>query len=191
MTVTACSEIVLGHSTHTDTPAPALVETQGWQPAPSGECKINCDASFNRCRSIATAAAIMRDSAGRVIDGLVSSFPASSTFVAEAHAVRMATMMAQAYDLNSTIVESDCKEVIQLGVDETVPPWEGLAILLDIRHLVSEGNLILKWTTRNNNKVANWVAQTYACNLLPLDWVANPPAALAAIISADVPSSLH
>ncbi|KAI8002925.1 hypothetical protein LOK49_LG08G02534 [Camellia lanceoleosa] len=95
----------------------------------------------------------MRDSAA-AIDGLVSLFPA---FISqnEAHAVRMAAMMAQACDLNSTIVESDCKEVIQLGVGETVPPWERLAILLDIRHLVKVVNLLLKWTTRNNNQVTN------------------------------------
>ncbi|GMP46040.1 hypothetical protein CsSME_00014349 [Camellia sinensis var. sinensis] len=103
----------------------------------------------------------------------------------------MATMMAQACDLNYTIVESDCKEVIQLGVGETAPPWEGLAILLDIHHLVRVRNLLLKWTTKNNNQVANWVGQAYACNLLPLDWVANPPATLAALISADVPPSLR
>ncbi|GMP68593.1 hypothetical protein CsSME_00028156 [Camellia sinensis var. sinensis] len=103
----------------------------------------------------------------------------------------MVTMMAQACDLNSTIVESDCKEVIQLEVGETVPPWEGLAILLDICHLVRVENLLLKWTTGQNNQVANWVAQTYACNLLPLDWVANPPVALAALISVDVPPPLR
>ncbi|GMP61535.1 hypothetical protein CsSME_00023963 [Camellia sinensis var. sinensis] len=82
----------IGHTAHIATLVPALVEAEGWQPAPLGECKINYDASFNIYKAIATAAAIMRDSAGHVIDGFVSSFPASSAFVAEAHAVRMAAI---------------------------------------------------------------------------------------------------
>ncbi|GMP78527.1 hypothetical protein CsSME_00034441 [Camellia sinensis var. sinensis] len=98
----------------------------------------------------------------------------------------MAAMMTQACNLTSSIVQSDCFEVIKLGVGETVPPWEGLAILLDIRHLVRVGNVQLKWTNRKNNQVAHWVAKNHACHLLPLNWAADPPAALAALLNADV-----
>lgn len=54
---------------------------------PVGPCIINCDASYNQSTSQASAAAILRNSAGYLIDGMVSSFRSSSAFVAEARVV--------------------------------------------------------------------------------------------------------
>lgn len=56
----------------------------------------------------------------------------------------LAAQMAIALHLDSAIIESDNQEVIKLGVSEQVPPWETLAIFLDIRQLARQGNFQLK-----------------------------------------------
>lgn len=148
---------------------PALLGEQGWHPPPAGEFKINCDASFSTNRNIASATAILRDSKGRLVDGLVSSFSSSSAFAAEAHAVRMVALLAQACNLTSATIESHNQEVIKLGVLEMVPPWEILAYMLVICQLRLQGNLQLQWTPRVNNRADHWLANAHACNSLALD----------------------
>ncbi|KAI8016601.1 hypothetical protein LOK49_LG05G02220 [Camellia lanceoleosa] len=93
--------------------------------------------------------------------------------------------MATASHLDSVIIESDNQEVIKLAISEQVPPWETLAIFLDIRHLARQGNLQLPWTPRSNNRAAHWVAQAHARNELPVGWASHPPLALDEIVMHD------
>ncbi|GMP90923.1 hypothetical protein CsSME_00041841 [Camellia sinensis var. sinensis] len=93
--------------------------------------------------------------------------------------------METASHLDSAIIESDNQEVIKLAVSEQVPPWETLAIFLDIRHLARQGNFQLSWTHRSNNRAAHWVAQARACNELPVGWASHPPLALEEIVRHD------
>lgn len=130
--------------------------------------------------------AILRNSAGYLIDGLVSSFRASSAFAAEAQTVRLATSLAQASNLSSISIASDNQVVIKLGASENVPPWEVLPTLLDIRHQVYQRNLKLSWIRRVHNKAVHWVATAYAKQGLPSCWVSNPPFALTEILRNDV-----
>lgn len=126
---------------NTVSPRPACYRDHRWHPPWVGAVKFNCDASFRANGEKASAAVLLRNSDGHLLDGLASVFYSSSSFAAEAQAVRLAAQMATASHLDSAIIESDNQKVIKLAVSEQVPPWETLAIFLDIRHLARQGNL--------------------------------------------------
>ncbi|CAL5371424.1 unnamed protein product [Camellia sinensis] len=158
---------------------------QRWRPARAGALKFNCDASFNSKGATASAAVLLRNSEGRLVDGIATSFRSSSAFAAEAQAVRLAAQLAITRNPEAATIESNNLEVIKLGVSEKVPPWEALAIILDIRQMVRQENLNLRWTNRANNTAAHWTAQACAHNSLPVGWVSNPPMALSEILRID------
>ncbi|KAI7995877.1 hypothetical protein LOK49_LG11G02292 [Camellia lanceoleosa] len=111
----------------------AVGTASGWTPPREGTVKVNCDASFHRASAKASAAAIMRDAQGQFLDGIVTSFFSASTLHAEAVAVRLACRLVQMYGLSLADIENDNQELIHLCVSETVPPWEIMAIVADIR----------------------------------------------------------
>ncbi|KAL7223959.1 hypothetical protein ACSBR1_025423 [Camellia fascicularis] len=92
-----------------------------WRSATHGGIKINCDASFNQKHLKASAAAIMPDRRGRLLDGLVSSFSASSALLAEAQAIHLACFLAQEHNTSLVEIESDNQSLIKLCVSEDVP----------------------------------------------------------------------
>lgn len=104
----------------------------GWQPASHSRVKFNCDAAFCKHSSSAAMAVILRDSKGNPLDGCAKSIEASSAVQAEAHAVHMACLMAQALNLSQVEIKTDNKMVISLCISETVPPWEYSAAIMDI-----------------------------------------------------------
>lgn len=110
----------------------------GWTPPRVGTVKVNCDASFHRSSPKAAAAAIMRDSKGQFINGIVTSFFAASALQAEAVAVRLACRLVQMYGLSMADIENDNQDLIHLCVSETVPPWEIMAVVADIRSLARD-----------------------------------------------------
>ncbi|CAL5339656.1 unnamed protein product [Camellia sinensis] len=83
-------------------------------------------------------------------------------------------------------IESDNRQIIQLSVAETVPPWELSALILDIRWLASQHQMAFSWTGCMNKKVAHWVA---TANSPPVSWVGVPPVPLRELLSSDVTSS--
>lgn len=50
-----------------------------WQALPSGFLKVNCDVAIKKGSSMASIAVLLRDSGGRLIDGLTSSCCVSSS----------------------------------------------------------------------------------------------------------------
>ncbi|XP_028073760.1 uncharacterized protein LOC114276169 [Camellia sinensis] len=96
-------------------------EGSGWTPSQVGNFKVNCDASFNRSSTNASAAAILGDSKGHIIDGVITSFFSALALQAEAYAVRLACRLAQMNGLYAAKIENDNQELIKLCVSETVP----------------------------------------------------------------------
>ncbi|XP_028108408.1 uncharacterized protein LOC114307215 [Camellia sinensis] len=141
-----------------------------------------------KCTTNATAAiaTILRDSEGRLLDGQVSSFLSSSAQQAEALAVRLACFLAQNHNLPYVEIENDNQTIIKLCVSETVPPWESMVVVSDIRWLARSTNWVFSWIWRSKNKVAHWVSRAHASKILPNSMVAFPPSPLAAILSSDV-----
>lgn len=127
----------------------------GWIPPRVGTFKVNCDASFHRSLSKSSAAAIMRDSEGHFIDGVVTSFFSASALQAKASAVRLAYCLAQMYGLSTADIENDNQELVHLCASETVPLWEIMAIVADIRSFAKDRAWKFMWTRRTNNSAAH------------------------------------
>ncbi|KAL7205152.1 hypothetical protein ACSBR2_018139 [Camellia fascicularis] len=171
----------LGVSLRPQVLAPATVSTVHWVPPTSGQFKINCDVAMQSGSSQAVAAAILRDSTGQMIDGLIQKWCISS-LQDEALVYRLACQLAQAYHPAIVEVEGDNKQVIHLCVSEDVPPWECGAIVHDIKHLAAQSTLSFQWCSRTANGAAHWVAQASLHGKLPIDWVSHPPSALRSLV---------
>ncbi|GMP62795.1 hypothetical protein CsSME_00024758 [Camellia sinensis var. sinensis] len=95
--------------------------------------KVSFDASFSSSDGSAALAVILRDSHGKLIDGVTSIVYSSSAKQGEAHAIRLACMFLRALGLSHIQVQSDNQAVITLCVSEMVPPWDISALLHDIQ----------------------------------------------------------
>ncbi|KAG5563336.1 hypothetical protein RHGRI_005922 [Rhododendron griersonianum] len=98
--------------------------------------------------------------------------------------LREACLFAKALNLSSVCIENDNAQLISLSVSELVPPWEALAIISDIRSLASDLRLSFRWTPREGNEAAHWIASSQASSL-GLNWVVSPPAVLFSILCND------
>ncbi|KAL7168149.1 hypothetical protein ACSBR2_038565 [Camellia fascicularis] len=103
-----------------------------WVAPLPGSMKVSCDTSFSSSDGRATLAMILRDSHGKLIDGVAFIACSSSAKQGEAHAIRLACMFLRALGLSNLQVKSDSQEVIALCVSELVPPWDISALLDDI-----------------------------------------------------------
>ncbi|KAL7176916.1 hypothetical protein ACSBR2_030284 [Camellia fascicularis] len=90
-------------------------ETNGWQSALPGTFIINCDATFSKATASASIAAILRDSEGRQAVCCLACF------------------LAQNHNLSFVEIESDNQTIIKLCVSETIPPWESVVVVSNIR----------------------------------------------------------
>lgn len=77
------------------------------------------------------------------------------------------------------------KIVTELSVSELVPSWDCQVIIHDIHKAGARGNISFHWTTREANRVAQWIAVKNLKGLLSLDWAINPSAELSALLFAD------
>ncbi|CAL5333984.1 unnamed protein product [Camellia sinensis] len=133
----------------------AVGTASGWTPPRVGTAKVNCDASFHGSSAKASAAAIMRNSKGQFIDGIVTSFFSASALQVEAVAVCLVCCLAQMHGLSLADIENDNQELIHLCVSETVPPWEIMAVVADIRSFARDRAWKFMWTRRTNNSAAH------------------------------------
>ncbi|KAI8021569.1 hypothetical protein LOK49_LG03G01640 [Camellia lanceoleosa] len=78
-----------------------------WQAPNLGTYKINYDVAIKKGSSEASVAILLRDSGGRLIDGLTQSWRVSSSLQGEALACRCACQLAQARNLNMVEIEGD------------------------------------------------------------------------------------
>ncbi|KAG5541587.1 hypothetical protein RHGRI_021428 [Rhododendron griersonianum] len=145
-------------SVHSSLPSPS----SHWIPPGAGSLKINCDGSWSRDLKRGWGGIILRDNRGHLVDGRRSRILSTSAFLAE----------------------NDNAQLISLSVSELVPPWEALAIISDIRSLASDLRLSFRWTPREGNEAAHWIASSQASSL-GLNWVVSPPAVLFSILCND------
>ncbi|KAG5556475.1 hypothetical protein RHGRI_006921 [Rhododendron griersonianum] len=151
-----------------------------WIPPVAGSLKINCDASWSKGLNRGWGGIILS-----LIDGRRFKISATSAFLAEASVLREACLFAKALNLSSVCIENDNAQLISLSVSELVPPWEVLAIISDIRLLAREEGLSFRWTPREGNEAAHWVASSQASSIGP-NWVVYPPEILYSILCKDL-----
>ncbi|KAI7995021.1 hypothetical protein LOK49_LG11G00195 [Camellia lanceoleosa] len=115
-----------------------------WSPPPCGSWKLNCDAAVDLKQSGNLYSSSSSDHNGQLVDGMARQTCLRSVAQCELLAIRHACLMADALNLNTVEIESDCKSVIQLCVSEGVPPWELLALICDVRSLASRRSLVFR-----------------------------------------------
>ncbi|KAL7183556.1 hypothetical protein ACSBR2_025868 [Camellia fascicularis] len=128
-------------------------------------------------------AVLFRDCKGHLIEGDFQKVAVHSVMQGEALAVRKACLMAQALNLSKVEIASDNKTVILLCVSENAPPWDCAPIINDIRRLAESCNFSFLWSPRSANEAAHWTARVSLKGMLPVQWVANPPMSLKAVLS--------
>ncbi|KAF7128124.1 hypothetical protein RHSIM_Rhsim11G0009800 [Rhododendron simsii] len=172
-------------SSHTPPPPPPHTSSAHWSPPATGSLKINCDASWSKELNKGWGGIILRDSLGNLIDGRRFRISATSALLAKASVIREACLFAKALNLSSVCIENDNAQLISLSVSELVPPWEVLAIISDIRLLAKNDGFSFRWTPREGNEAAHWVASSQASSLGP-NWVVYPPEFLYSILCKDL-----
>ncbi|XP_028108649.1 uncharacterized protein LOC114307439 [Camellia sinensis] len=145
-----------------------------------------CAYCFSSSDGRAALAVILRDSHGTLIDGVTSIAYSSSAKQEKAHAIRLACMFLRALGFLNLQVESDSQEVITLCISEMAPPWDIAALLHDIQVVSSSSQVSFAWIPKQSNAVGHWVARAHLHGALPSNWVSIPPAALSALLLADV-----
>ncbi|KAL4354556.1 hypothetical protein GQ457_06G004390 [Hibiscus cannabinus] len=146
---------------------------------PSDHVKISCDASFCLNPLSVSAAAILRDSEGRIIGGHASLVNARSVEVAEALSIRMGLETAVKAGLHHIIVESDNFNLINRIVSKVQSFWETVALEEDILDLSSSfSSCSFVYIPRCCNQVADWVAKNFRSSACPRDWPTSVPPGL-------------
>ncbi|KAJ1387656.1 Ribonuclease H superfamily [Sesbania bispinosa] len=84
-----------------------------WKSPPLHTLKCNTDAAWCATRKSGAAAVVVRDHLGSLLFGLARKIPASSPLVAEAIALRDATLMAYNLNWSRVVLESDCLPLIE------------------------------------------------------------------------------
>lgn len=156
-----------------------------WIPPPAGFTKVNCDVATKKGSSIVAIAALCRDDMGRIVGGRASKGYANTVLQGEAMAARLAGTVLEELQISNAIIESDNKMLIQLCSTENVPPWECNTIIEDIRSFASTIDLSFSWVSRKFNRAAHWVATQFLNDVIPRDWMFNPPPQLLQICSLD------
>ncbi|KAL4377090.1 hypothetical protein GQ457_02G030170 [Hibiscus cannabinus] len=160
-----------------------LDDRPSWTPPQQGHFKVACDAAFDKHTGKAAAAAVARDSSGRIVAGDSDCFFASSASTAEALAIRLGVTLALSVGLDNVIVESDCKEVIYRLISGVQSAWESAAVEEDILSRISSlSTCSFSFVPRSCNRVADWVAKNISRGLCPRNWVSNPPPELETLL---------
>lgn len=85
-----------------------------WKAPDHGRLKLNCDVAIRRNGQEAACASVVRDWAGRLIDGSVLVTKVSSPLQGELVAIRRACGMARALGMTGAIIGSDNQVAIKL-----------------------------------------------------------------------------
>lgn len=108
--------------------------------------------------SMATAAMVVRDEFGKLIEDFFFKFKVNSVLQGELEAIRKACYWTSAKNANSVVRESDSRLALSLSVSAIVPPREVFPLVMNIRKLKQQWNIKLEWVRRSANSVAHQVA---------------------------------
>ncbi|KAI8567632.1 hypothetical protein RHMOL_Rhmol02G0136600 [Rhododendron molle] len=172
---------------HNDVPPSANSARR--KPIP-GSLKINCDVAIPLGSEKGTAAMVVRNEEGELVDGSTASFPVSSVLQGELEAIRRACYMVEGLKVSSVMIESDSRRAIELSVSELVPPWEVFEVVMDIRKMIQQKNLKMEWVKRFGNKIAHQVAAWASKGQLQPAWISSASASLLSLLYSDVFNSV-
>ncbi|KAG5546644.1 hypothetical protein RHGRI_018725 [Rhododendron griersonianum] len=95
--------------------------------------------------------------------------------------------MAVAWGKKETIIESDCKVLVDLlQPDHANTNWTIQAIIDDIVSLSDNANFVFSWCNRKVNSCAHWIASNSRIGLLSFISPCNIPSKLCSLIRMDI-----
>ncbi|KAF7833094.1 reverse transcriptase [Senna tora] len=172
--------------------APSVVP-DWWIPPVPGEVKVNVDGSFLKDSFEAGVGIIARNSEGVVFAGYCGQVSATSGFMSEALAMKLALESLSNFPGLKVCFEIDCEELFRLVFGRMLKggDWACGHILKEI--LVGAGsaqNVSFSLVRRASNQAADWLARSVVKGLVLKDWVSSPPPPLALILSLDLETAL-
>ncbi|XP_072069688.1 uncharacterized protein [Arachis hypogaea] len=153
--------------------------------------KMKVCTAFLEVFSGGATAAVLRDHVGNLLTASNSRIAASSPLAAEALAVREAVILAQNFQLQRVIFESDSLKLIQ-ALKSKASIAEIQVILDDILDLVRNiSNFGFTWVPREGNALAHEVAKLTAHGSLGQNWPSCKPQSVMNILNEERCLSLH
>ncbi|KAI8551080.1 hypothetical protein RHMOL_Rhmol06G0157100 [Rhododendron molle] len=137
-------------------------------------------------RDKGTAAMVVRNEVGELVDGSTTTFPVSSVLHGELEAIRRACYMVEGLKVSPVTIELNSRRAIELSVSELVPPWEVFEVVMDIRKMIQQKNLKMEWVKRSGSKIAHQVAAWASKGQLHHAWISNPSVSLLSLLYSDV-----
>ncbi|KAL6181304.1 hypothetical protein ACLB2K_047959 [Fragaria x ananassa] len=148
-----------------------------WIPPSVGTLKINTDATWSSESFSCGLAALLRDSTGSLLHGVVSVGQAISAEAAEAQALLQGLKLAKSVGLISISMEADCFSLISaLKSPKGSVSWSAPSWFQQIKSLAgSFSSINWSWINREANTAADIAAHFASCLECSLNWVHNPP----------------
>ncbi|CAN1227539.1 Putative ribonuclease H protein At1g65750 [Linum grandiflorum] len=133
---------------------------------------FHCDGSFTNDSQKAAYGIVISNSTGRIVDGRAGTFHCSSAIVAEAYAIKEATIVANQTPGPCRIF-SDCKLLIDaISGPKHRWPWRCYALLGSIKELCSNApHISFHFTPRVCNSRADSIAKSARLGTLLPGWV--------------------
>lgn len=113
-----------------------------------GKLKFNCDAVVSKDGRRAKVVVVLSDWRVNLVHGNVECAFISSPLQGELLAICLACGMVTDLKLNKVEIESDNQLAVKLSGSELVPPWEVMAVVLDVRQFCRDLGLTVSWINR-------------------------------------------
>ncbi|KAL6145207.1 hypothetical protein ACLB2K_055895 [Fragaria x ananassa] len=162
-----------------------------WIPPSVGTLKINTDATWSSDSFSYGLAALLRDSSGSLLHGVVFVGKAISAEAAEAQALLQGLKLAKSVGLISFSMEADCLSLISaLKSPKGSVSWFPASWFQQIKSLAgSFSSINWSWISREANAAADTAAHFASSLECSLNWVHNPPCFLLHVLQSDAVSA--
>ena len=145
-----------------------------WHPPPVGVLKCNVDAAYSSTRQVGAVSATIRDNQGRVITGKAKKIHTSSSFAAEAFALRegLILILARSCHCERILVESGCSLLIDACRSTRKIPDIAVIVgdVVKLKNSFDHCHCGLLWTSGETNEAAYWAAQAALSDRLSVEW---------------------
>ncbi|CAL1373914.1 unnamed protein product [Linum trigynum] len=151
---------------------PRNIPPQSCPPPLYPQKRIFCDGSFDHMTQEAAFGVVITNSNGQICDGKAGRISCSSPIEAEAHAILEVCHCALENPSPSVIMSDGKIRVDALNGEPADWPWRCYAALSSISRILHlSTGISVSFTSRQNNKCADWVARNCRLNGLHPEWL--------------------
>ncbi|KAF9611968.1 hypothetical protein IFM89_037251 [Coptis chinensis] len=149
-----------------------------WKPNAPPHITLNTDGACHGNPGPSGLGCVIRTYDGTFIAAAVDFVPISTSFIAEALAMRLGLSLAASYNIPQLHIQSDSEALIScIKGNDRDTPWAAAGIIEDIRKLFSSfTNLSLTHIYREANATADTLAQHGISLARYMSWHVRPPA---------------